>query len=63
MNALPTIWPEERKLVAHELQAGSFRVIATLDHQRNARIPPFEEMELDLGYILAGSPGAGSSEP
>lgn len=46
------IWPEERKLVAHRLTAGSYRVIATLDHQRPARVAPFDEIELDLSYIL-----------
>ena len=46
------IWPEERKLVAHRLDAGSYRVIATLGHQQPARVPPFEEIELDLSYIL-----------
>lgn len=47
------IWPEERKLVAHRLDAGSYRVIATLGHERPVRVPPFDEIALDLGYILA----------
>jgi Uma2 family endonuclease len=53
------IWPEERKLVAHRLDAGCYRVIATLDHRRVARVPPFDEIELDLGYILAEAPSQG----
>jgi Uma2 family endonuclease len=56
------IWPEERKLVAHALEAGSFRVIATLDHRGRARVAPFDEIELDLGYILDGVPGGGPTE-
>jgi Uma2 family endonuclease len=51
------IWPEERKLVAHRLDSGTYRVIATLDHRRYARVPPFDEIALDLGYILDGVPG------
>ena len=50
-------WPEERKLVAHRLDGGVFRVVATLGSQGGARVPPFEEVELDLGYILDGVPG------
>jgi Uma2 family endonuclease len=50
------IWPEKRKLVAHRLVDGSYHVIAALDHRQPARIPPFDEMSLDLGYILAGEP-------
>jgi Uma2 family endonuclease len=53
------IWPEERKLVAYQLQGGSYQAIATLDHRGRARIPPFEQVALDLGYILAGEPNAG----
>jgi Uma2 family endonuclease len=51
------IWPEARRLVAHRLVDGSYQVIATLDHQARAHIPPFDEVALDLGYILAGEPG------
>ena len=50
------IWPEEQKLVAHRLQGDSYEVIGTFDHRAPARIPPFEEAALDLGYILAGEP-------
>lgn len=52
------IWPEARKLVAHRLDGGTYRVVATLNSQRGARIPPFEEVTLDLGYILDGVPGS-----
>jgi Uma2 family endonuclease len=52
------IWPEERKLVAHQLDGGSYQVIATLDHCRHARVPPFNDISLDLGYMLAGEPTA-----
>jgi Uma2 family endonuclease len=52
------IWPEEGKLVAHRLDGGRYRVVVTLDHRRPARVPPFEEIELDLGYILNGEPAS-----
>ncbi|MEA3640467.1 MAG: Uma2 family endonuclease [Lamprobacter sp.] len=50
------IWPEDGKLVAHQLEAGRYRVIATVDQHRRARIPPFDEIELDLSYILSDTP-------
>ena len=48
------IWPEERALIAHALEADGYRVVATLqaaEHQR-VRIPPFEAIELDLAAML-----------
>jgi Uma2 family endonuclease len=53
------IWPEEGKLVAHQLEVGRYRVIMTLDQHRRARIPPFDEIELDLNYILSETPDSG----
>jgi Uma2 family endonuclease len=51
------IWPEDRTLVAYELHGDSYRVIATLQqaHQKDtfkARIRPFDEIEIDVGFIL-----------
>ena len=50
------IWPEDRTLIAHQLDGHSYRVAATetLDAGEGRRvcIPPFEEIALDLGYIL-----------
>jgi hypothetical protein len=47
------------KLVTHRLDGDTYRVVATLVSQGGARIPPFEEVTLDLGYILDGVPGSG----
>jgi Uma2 family endonuclease len=50
------IWPEERSLVAWQLDGGSYRVIASVaapgPDERKMRIPPFDAVEIDLGYIL-----------
>ena len=46
------IWPEDRTLVAHALEGGDWRVIATLKDRGRARIPPFEAIEFDLGSLL-----------
>ncbi|NCC27283.1 MAG: Uma2 family endonuclease [Gammaproteobacteria bacterium] len=50
------IWPEERSLVAWQLDGGSYRVIASVAapgvDERKMRIPPFDAVEIDLGYIL-----------
>jgi Uma2 family endonuclease len=46
------IWPEDRTLVAHALEGGDWRVIATLKDRGRARIPPFETIELDLASLL-----------
>jgi Uma2 family endonuclease len=46
------IWPEERMLVAHMLNEGDWRTIATLKGGDRARIPPVEAIELDLDALL-----------
>jgi Uma2 family endonuclease len=46
------IWPEDRVLIAHQLDGGSYRVVKTLSGEERARIPPFETVEIDLAYIL-----------
>ena len=46
------IWPEDRTLVAYRLDGDHYRVIATLSEPVRARIPPFDEIELDLAYVL-----------
>lgn len=50
------IWPEDRSLVAWQLDGGSYRVIASVTapgaDERKMRLPPFEAVEIDLGYIL-----------
>jgi len=46
------IWPEDRVLLAHALEAGNYRIVATLKDEPRARIPPFDAVELDLAYIL-----------
>ncbi len=46
------IWPEDRVLIAHELDGGHYRIIATIKGEGRARIPPFEAVEVDLAYLL-----------
>ena len=46
------IWPEDRTLVAYRLEGEHYRVIATHTEPVRARIPPFDELELDLAYLL-----------
>jgi Uma2 family endonuclease len=46
------IWPEDRILVAYGLDGDHYRVIATLSEPARVRVPPFEEIEIDLAYIL-----------
>lgn len=46
------IWPEDRVLIAHQLEGANYKVIATISGQAAARIPPFDSIELDLAYIL-----------
>ena len=46
------IWPEDRTLVAYRLDGDHYRVIATLTEPARVRIPPFDEIEIDLAYIL-----------
>jgi len=47
-------WPEDRVLVAHQLDGAGYRVIATLSGETTARVPPFDAIELDLACILGG---------
>lgn len=46
------LWPEDRTLVAYALEAGQYRICATISEPTRVRVPPFDEIELDLGYIL-----------
>ena len=46
------IWPEDHTLIAHALEDGHYKVIATLKDETRARVPPFEAIELDLAYML-----------
>lgn len=39
-------------LIAHELAQDGYRVVKTIHGEKYARIPPFQEAELDLAYIL-----------
>ncbi len=48
------IWPEDRALIAYALEDGAYRVARMLLEEKKARIPPFDEVELDLAYILGG---------
>ena len=51
------IWPEDRTLIAHQLDDSGYRVVKAITGESIAtrpreRIPPFDEVELDLRYIL-----------
>ena len=46
------IWPEDRVLIAHQLDCGNDRVVAMLKEQPSARVPPFDAIELDLPFIF-----------
>jgi len=50
------IWPEDRTLIAHRLDGDGYKVACTetlaAGEERRVRIPPFDEIELDLGYML-----------
>ena len=46
------IWPENRSLIAYQLDGEHYRVIATVTEPAPCRIPPFDALEVDLGYIL-----------
>ena len=46
------IWPEERMLVAHVLEDGGWRVVATLKGRACGRVPPFDAVELALDDLL-----------
>jgi Uma2 family endonuclease len=51
------IWPEDRALIAYALEGDGYRVVRMLLDEPKARVPPFEELELDLAYILGSSEG------
>jgi len=44
--------PMARALVAYALDDGYYRISATVTEPAKVRVPPFEELALDLGYIL-----------
>lgn len=50
------IWPEDRSLVAWQLDGETYRVVVSVSdlsaNKGKWRIPPFEAIEIDLGYIL-----------
>ena len=46
------IWPEDRTLIAYGIEDGRYRVVTTLTGESRARVPPFDETELDLAYIV-----------
>jgi len=46
------IWPEDRVLIAYRLVSDSYRVIETITEQNHARIPLFEDVELNLAFLL-----------
>jgi Uma2 family endonuclease len=46
------IWPEDRTLIAYQLDQGKYRIVASLNEPTRARIPPFDAIEIDLAYIL-----------
>jgi len=46
------IWPEDRVLIAHKLSDSGCQVVQTIRGEKRARIPPFDDVELDLAYIL-----------
>lgn len=46
------IWPEDKVLIAHQLDGDSYRVVKTITGETRAAIPPFDDIELDLSYIL-----------
>lgn len=48
------IWPEKRVLEAHMLDEGDWRPLMTLKDRGRARIPPFEDIEMDLDALLGG---------
>jgi hypothetical protein len=52
------IWPEDRTLIVHQLDGEHYRVAMTITlaagEERRTRVPPFDDTELDLGYILGG---------
>ncbi len=63
---VPWYWilsPEDKTLIAYALDAGGYRVIASRQCQAAAacnelRIPPFQEVQIDLAYVFGGEPRA-----
>ena len=57
---VPNYWvlsPEDKTLIAYALDDGSYRVIDSVECGKNSdpakiRIPPFETVEIDLGYVF-----------
>jgi hypothetical protein len=47
------IWPEDRVLIAHQLDCGNDRVVAILKDQPSARVPPVDAIELDLANMFS----------
>ncbi len=46
------VWPEDRVLIAYRLDQGGVTMVATIQGQATSRIPPFDEVELDMAYLL-----------
>ncbi len=46
------LWPENRTLIAYALEDGQYRICASVSEPVRVRVPPFDTIELDLGYIL-----------
>jgi len=46
------IWPENRTLMAYQLDGEHYRLVATLAKPTRVPVPPFDTLELDLAYIL-----------
>ena len=61
---VPYYWvlsPEDKTLIAYALDDGSYRVIDSVECGKNSdpakiRIPPFETVEIDLGYVFGEEP-------
>lgn len=46
------VWPEHRTLMADQLDGEHDRLIATIAEHARVRVPPFDDLELDLAYLL-----------
>jgi Uma2 family endonuclease len=46
------IWPENRTLMAYQLDGEHYRLIATIAEPARVRVPPFDALGLDLAYML-----------
>ncbi len=46
------IWPEDRSLIAYGLEDGRYHILATLSGATEACIPPFDDISMNLAYIL-----------